>query len=121
MKSNYLSRFFSKNAAKVAVPLSALAPALANANTLAAGGTISTTTNGADVGASSFDQFANTVLTWSQGGLGIGLAITAILIGAGIAVMKNSPLPVLAGIVLAAFLHWGPVIIVTLLTGSTLS
>lgn len=74
-----------------------------------------TTTSGLS-STDSFGDFATTVYNWSQTGLGIGLAIASILIGAGISVAKNSPMPVLAGIALAAFLHWGPGIAISLLT-----
>ena len=55
-----------------------------------------------------FHEFSQTVEDWAQGGYGKGIAITSVLIGAGIAAAKNTPLPAVAGIALAALMHWGP-------------
>lgn len=84
--------------------LSLLASAAALANT---GGTTSDTT---------FKNFADTVVGWARGPLGTGLAVTMMLVGAGMGVARNSPMPALSGVAGAAFLNWGPDII-TSLTG----
>lgn len=55
-----------------------------------------------------FAQFAYTVNSWATGGYGTGVSIASILIGGGIAAAKNSPMPAVAGIGLAALMHWGP-------------
>lgn len=65
-----------------------------------------------------FKSFRDTVLSWAQGPLGTGLAITMMLVGAGMGVAKNSPMPALSGIAGAAFLNWGPSIIKTLTEGA---
>ncbi len=70
-------------------------------------------------GTNDFGAFANTVLGWANGSLGVGLAITSVLVGAAFAVAKNTPMPVLTGIALAAFIHWSPAII-ALLMGAVL-
>lgn len=68
-----------------------------------------------------FQGFQDTVLDWAQGPLGIGLAVTMMLLGAGIGVAKNSPMPALSGVGAGAFLTWGPGIIVDLIgTGAML-
>lgn len=105
-----MKKMFSKMLFGAAVTSAAVSPVVASAGTIS-GSTITTTSGSVDP----FLDFANTVFGWSQGGLGIGLSIASILIGAGISVAKNSPMPVLAGIALAAFLHWGPGIAVQLL------
>jgi conjugal transfer pilus assembly protein TraA len=76
----------------------------------------STTTTSAQ--SAVFDNFANTVLSWAQGSLGTGLAVTMMLMGAGMGVARNSPMPALSGIAGAAFLNWGPGIIQSLTTGA---
>lgn len=58
-----------------------------------------------------FGTFQTTVEGWASGALGTGLSIAMLLIGAGMGVAKNSPMPALSGIGGAAFLHWGPGII----------
>jgi conjugal transfer pilus assembly protein TraA len=65
-----------------------------------------------------FKNFRDTMMSWAQGPLGTGLAITMMLIGAGLGVSKNSPMPALSGIAGAAFLNWGPGIITKLTEGA---
>jgi len=85
--------------------------ALANTTgTIPGGGTIA--------GGNAFDSFRDTVLTWAKGPLGTGLAVTMMLMGAGMGVARNSPMPALSGIAGAAFLNWGPGIIQSLTEGA---
>lgn len=70
------------------------------------------------VAQTAFTGFADTVVGWAQGPLGTGLAVTMMLVGAGMGVARNSPMPALSGIAGAAFLNWGPGIITTLTTGA---
>lgn len=58
-----------------------------------------------------FYTYYSTIEKWSQGALGTGLAMTMLLMGAGVGVAKNSPMPALSGVAGGAFLHWGPQII----------
>ncbi len=62
-----------------------------------------------------FYDFMTTVEGWAGGALGVGLATTMLLVGAGIGVAKNSPMPMLGGVAGAAFLHWGPAVITNVL------
>lgn len=62
-----------------------------------------------------FYTFYSTVNGWAGGGLGAGLATTMLVMGGAIGVAKNSPMPALTGIAGAAFLHWGPNIISSIL------
>ena len=64
-----------------------------------------------------FQSFRDTVMDWAQGPLGTGLSITMMLMGAGMGVARNSPMPALSGIAGAAFLNWGPGIITSLTEG----
>lgn len=80
---------------------------------------LANTTAGAGAqGTHAFDSFRDTVIAWAQGPLGTGLAVTMMLMGAGMGVAKNSPMPALSGIAGAAFLNWGPGIITTLTNGA---
>ncbi len=81
-------------------------------------GVATATINNTEISADAFDSFMDTVLSWAQGGLGIGLAVTCLLIGAGLGLMRSSPMPALGGIALGAFIAWGPGIIVTLVQNS---
>jgi len=65
-----------------------------------------------------FDNFRDTVVGWAEGSLGTGLAITMMIIGAGMGIARNSPMPALSGIAGAAFLNWGPDIITRMLPGA---
>lgn len=86
---------------------------------LAATGAMASGTAGAGaVAQTAFTGFADTVVGWAQGPLGTGLAVTMMLVGAGMGVARNSPMPALSGIAGAAFLNWGPGIITTLTTGA---
>lgn len=67
-----------------------------------------------------FQNFSNTVVGWAQGPLGNGLAVTMMLVGAGMGIARNSPMPALSGVAGAAFLNWGPDIINTLVQKSAL-
>ena len=62
-----------------------------------------------------FYSFYATVDDWVGGALGTGLAITMLLMGGAIGVAQNSPMPALSGVAGAAFLHWGPEIIKTMM------
>lgn len=86
------------------------------ASLLAAGYATASGVSGTD----EFNSFYSTVDGWSKGGLGTGMAITSLLVGSGIAVTKNSPMPALAGVGVAAFLKWGPGIITNLVTNGAL-
>ncbi len=63
-----------------------------------------------------FNTYYQTVLGWTNGALGTGLAITMLLMGGAMGVAKNSPMPALSGVAGAAFLHWGPQIIQQIMT-----
>lgn len=62
-----------------------------------------------------FQQMFDTIMSWSTGPLGTALATTMLLMGGAIAVAKNSPMPVLTGVAGAAFLHFGPSVMMNLM------
>lgn len=67
---------------------------------------------GTAIAQNSFDNFAQSILSWIQGPLGIGLALVALVIGGGAGIMKSSPMTALSGVGMAAFFAWGPDIII---------
>jgi conjugal transfer pilus assembly protein TraA len=77
-------------------------------------------------GATAIDQsdafytFWKTVDGWTSGGLGVGLATTMLLMGGFIGAAQNSPMPALSGVAGAAFLHWGPGVIQTIMLNGAL-
>jgi len=101
-----MKRFFRK----LSQGISALA--LTAFVSVAHAGTVDTT----DV----FYEFMSTVEGWATGPLGIGLALLMLLVGAGMGVARNSPMPALSGIAGAALLHWGPTVIINIMTGGAL-
>jgi conjugal transfer pilus assembly protein TraA len=70
--------------------------------------------------ADAFYTFWKTVDGWTSGGLGVGLATTMLLMGGFIGAAKNSPMPALSGVAGAAFLHWGPGVIQTIMLNGAL-
>ena len=117
---------------------------VAAAATLASAASMAATTgnvNAVSTGAQdAFTGFRDTVLTWAKGPLGTGLAVTMMLMGAGVGVgndthglmlallgdaedagvAKNTPMPALSGVAGAAFLNWGPGIIMSMTEGALL-
>lgn len=103
----HLTSFFKKGA---------LAAAL-----MSASAAFAASTNTADtIAADAFDGFSATVSAWASGGLGTGISLLTLLVGAGMGVARNSPLPALAGVGTAAFLRWGPEIITSMVTNGAL-
>ena len=72
------------------------------------------------IAADAFDGFSATVSAWASGGLGTGISLLTLLVGAGMGVARNSLLPALAGVGTAAFLRWGPEIITSMVTNGAL-
>jgi conjugal transfer pilus assembly protein TraA len=60
--------------------------------------------------------YYKTIADWASGGLGAGLATTMLLMGGAVGVAKCSPMPTLSGVAGAAFLHWAPAILLSLVT-----
>ena len=104
-----MKKLFTRSAI---VAASMLASATAFANTTGNAPTASLAAT------SAFGDFKDTVMSWAQGPLGTGIAVTMMLMGAGMGVAKNSPMPALSGIAAAAFLNWGPGIIESMTNGA---
>lgn len=108
---NSLKKYLPLILGGVAMTVAMVEPALAAKVDVAAG---------TGVSGSAFDSYAQTVVDWAQGPLGIGLSVTMMLLGAGIGVAKNSPMPALSGVGGAAFLTWGPQIISDMMTNGAM-
>ena len=67
-----------------------------------------------------FYSFYNAVHGFVGGALGVGLSMTMLLMGGIAGVARNSPMPALSGVAGAAFLHWGPDIIQSLMLSGSL-
>lgn len=74
---------------------------------------------GSAVAGDAFGAFANTIFAWLQGGLGIGLALVALLVGAGLGISKGSPMLMLGGVVMAAGFAFLPGILYDLISTGT--
>lgn len=96
-----------KNFAKPAVFLAAML-----ASSFAMAGTVDSN--------DAFYSFYTAVDGFVGGALGVGLAITMLLMGGVAGVARNSPMPALSGVAGAAFLHWGPEIIQSLMLSGSL-
>ncbi len=70
-----------------------------------------------DKNTDTFWAFYNTLNTWLSSGLGVGLAIAALAVGAIMGVAKTSAMPALVGLGVAAVVAWGPGIILKIVTG----
>lgn len=64
----------------------------------------------------SFYELYNFLNTAATGGLGTGIALAALLVGAGIGAAKASALPAVAGVVVAAMFGFGPQLILDIAT-----
>lgn len=106
----HLTSFFKKGALAAAALMSASAAFAASTNT----------GNADAIAVDAFDGFSATVSAWASGGLGTGISLLTLLVGAGMGVARNSPLPALAGVGTAAFLRWGPEIITSMITNGAL-
>lgn len=104
----HLTSFFKKGA---------LATALMSASAAFAA---STSSNTGAIASDAFDGFSASVSAWASGGLGTGISLLTLLVGAGMGVARNSPMPALAGVGTAAFLRWGPEIITSMVTNGAL-
>lgn len=63
-----------------------------------------------------FKKFADMVKGWSEGYLGMALALTAFLIGMAVGLMKQTVMPAIVGLGVALFATMGPGIIMSMFT-----
>lgn len=114
MKKLFL-RMKASTAQACALVMSGLTAAVCS--TTADAATTGLSTGGTAIAADGFDDFEASMLEWVQGPLGVGLAVTSLLVGGGIGILRSTPLPAVAGLALAAFFAWGPSVIVALVGG----
>ena len=88
--------------------------ALLGAATVASASSIPTT--------DSFYELYSFLDSAASGGLGTGIALSALLVGAGIGAAKASAMPAVGGVVIAAMFGFGPGLILDLVaSGATLA
>lgn len=58
-----------------------------------------------------FEGIYNQVKDWTEGYLGKAIALFAFLLGLGVGVARQSPIPAISGVVFALFVAFGPQII----------
>lgn len=63
-----------------------------------------------------FTTLYTTLLGWIQGYLGKSIAITGFILGAGVGIARQNPIPALVGVVFALFMLYVPTIIDSLMT-----
>lgn len=68
-----------------------------------------TTTTGSS--ANDFVDIYNKFVDWTAGSLGKAIALAMFLLGLGVGVMRQSPLPAVSGVVAAMFVAYGPKIL----------
>lgn len=66
-----------------------------------------------------FGGLATQLVGWSQGALGIIIAVSALLVGLSIGVVKQSMMAVVTGIGIAIALYYGPSVISSMLSATT--
>jgi len=69
-------------------------------------------------GNAQFGGLAQQLIGWSQGSLGIIIAVAALLVGLSIGVVKQSMMAVVTGLGIAIALYYGPSVISALLSSS---
>jgi len=74
---------------------------------------------GAIASSDSFKELYDFLDTAASGGLGTGIALAALLVGAGIGAAKATALPAVAGVVTAAMFAFGPGLILDLVAGGS--
>ena len=110
---NKLKQLFGKTilgSGLVLVSKASMAITITSANAAAAAGTKP----------DKFYEFYDFVNKAVGGGLGIGIALTSLLVGAGIGAAKSSAMPAIAGIVLASIIGFGPSIMGNLINSGAL-
>jgi conjugal transfer pilus assembly protein TraA len=87
---------------------------------LALMGLVATAAMAGNGGNAAFGALATQLIEWSQGSLGIIIAVAALLVGLSIGVVKQSMMAVVLGLGIAIALYYGPTVITGLLasTGS---
>lgn len=58
--------------------------------------------------ADSFGDWVTTLEGYAKGGLGTSIALAMLLLGGGMGVAKNNPIPALSGVAGAAIMKFGP-------------
>lgn len=63
-----------------------------------------------------FKTVVDDLTDWIQGGLGVTISLSAVIVGALVSIVRSNPLPILAGIAFAMILNFTPTIIAGIIT-----
>lgn len=69
-------------------------------------------------GTTTFGNLEKRVIGWAEGSLGVIIAVSALLIGLAMGIMRQSAAAVVIGLVIALSLYFGPTIIESVLTAT---
>lgn len=87
----------------------------------APGMALASTVSGTAISAGAFNTFAATVLAWLQGGLGIGIALIALIVGATLGISNGTAFPMIVGLIIAAGFAFLPQVLDDLVQGASAS
>ena len=82
------------------------------------GSAMASSVSGTPISATAFNTFAATVLSWLQGGLGIGIALIALIVGATMGISNGTAMPMIVGLIIAAGFAFLPQVLDDLVTGA---
>jgi len=80
---------------------------------------MATNVSGTAVSDTAFNSFAATILAWLQGGLGIGIALIALIVGATLGISNGTAFPMIVGLIIAAGFAFLPQVLDDLVQGAT--
>lgn len=69
-------------------------------------------------GGTEFNNLSTMLRNWSEGGLGLALALAAFIIGLAVGLVKQTVMPAIVGIGVALFASMGPGIIAAMFTAT---
>ena len=72
----------------------------------------------AGTGDTTFNNVVTQLTNWATGGLGRVIALSAVIVGAIVSVVRSNPLPILSGIAFAMILNFTPQIVTGILTAT---
>jgi hypothetical protein len=88
------------------------------ASLLATSSAFASSVGGTAISANAFQTFAATVLAWLQGGLGIGIALIALIAGAVLGISNGTAFPMIIGLIIAAGFAFLPQVLDDLVVGA---
>lgn len=74
------------------------------------------TVTGTAIAGDAFNSFAATIVEWLAGGLGVGIAVAALIVGGATAAATGKPLVMAGAVVVAMMFAFGPRVLVDLVS-----